>query len=357
MKLYKKDSKGKIRVLEIYPDNGSIIQRSGLVGGKQVEHKSKCKGKNLGKTNETSPLTQAVREVDSKITKKLREGYFHTIKEAEEILFISPMLAHDYKKRFKKIDWSQCFAQPKFDGMRCLAIMQDGSIKLMSRDNVEIITMDHIKDSLYNIYKEGLILDGELYVHGENFQTNMEFIKKYRKGQSENISFHVYDTISSEPFIKRSNLINKLCNNLPSIELVETVCIKNETDLKNIHSRFLEEEYEGTMVRWGNAPYKISGRSNNLLKYKDFIDITCEIISIGPADKRPTWARPEVRWTKPDGTVVEFACGTKMTHEQRENLLANKQEYIGQTAEIRYFEESTNGIPRFPVMVGIRLDK
>jgi hypothetical protein len=34
-----------------------------------------------------------------------------------------------------------------------------------------------------------------------------------------------------------------------------------------------------------------------------------------------------------------------------------KEEYIGQTAEVRFFEYTDGGIPRFPVCVGFRLDK
>ena len=46
-----------------------------------------------------------------------------------------------------------------------------------------------------------------------------------------------------------------------------------------------------------------------------------------------------------------------MSHEERRELLVNKEDYIGKTAEIRYFEETDGGLPRFPVYVGIRLDK
>jgi hypothetical protein len=38
-------------------------------------------------------------------------------------------------------------------------------------------------------------------------------------------------------------------------------------------------------------------------------------------------------------------------------MLAMKGEYIGQTAEVRFFEYTDGGIPRFPVCVGFRLDK
>ena len=53
MKIYKLDSKGKLRVLEIESTDGYLIQTSGLLDGKKVEHKKLCKPKNQGKVNET----------------------------------------------------------------------------------------------------------------------------------------------------------------------------------------------------------------------------------------------------------------------------------------------------------------
>ena len=47
----------------------------------------------------------------------------------------------------------------------------------------------------------------------------------------------------------------------------------------------------------------------------------------------------------------------KFSHAEREEILINKENYIGKTAEIRFFEYTEDGIPRFPVAVGIRLDK
>ena len=54
---------------------------------------------------------------------------------------------------------------------------------------------------------------------------------------------------------------------------------------------------------------------------------------------------------------ITFGCGMKFPHKFREEVLINKEYYIGKTAEIRFFEYTEDGIPRFPVAVGIRLDK
>jgi hypothetical protein len=46
-----------------------------------------------------------------------------------------------------------------------------------------------------------------------------------------------------------------------------------------------------------------------------------------------------------------------MSHEERVDLLANKHLYIGKLANIRFFEWTDDGNPRFPVMIGIHLDR
>lgn len=363
MKLYKKDSKGKIRLLDIHTKGADLIQISGLVDGKHVENKTTCKGKNIGKSNETSPQEQAVSEMESKIAKKLREGYFKTKEEAEASDIKLPMLAHDYKKHKDKLvflddkgDRNPVYVQPKFDGMRCFAICSKGVVKLISRDNVLIDTVPHINTSiLLHVYREGSTFDGELYCHGENFQTNMSMIRNGDK----NIKFFVYDFPMEEEYTVRKLMLDATFKNKEPqfVEHAYTELVRSMQDVKDFHAKALADGFEGTIIRQGREPYVYNKRTTQLLKYKDFKDIACKIIHIGPADRRPEWGRPVVEWTAPNGEVVRFACNPKMTHEQKEDLLKNKDKYIGKTAEVRYFEEYESGVPRFPVMVGIRNDK
>lgn len=355
MRLFKLDQKGRIRILDIFTEGGELIQKSGLINGELVEHRKLCKIKNTGKSNETNIEEQALFEMNSKIREKLTEGYFQTQKEAETEQVILPMLAKDYKEEKGKIDWTKdVYIQPKLDGMRCLAHIKNHKVELISRDGKNIENMDHIKQSLSVL--DDIILDGELYCHGLSFQENMKLIKKYRVGESENIKFHVYDVVENTPFWIRNNLAllsSRKCN---EIVLVKTDKIINKVrDLQIYHSKFLEEGYEGSIIRHGDAPYKTNGRSSNLLKYKDFIDIAIPIKNIEPADQRPEWGVPVFEWkgAKDD----ELRAGMKYSHEERKEFLQNKENYIGKTAEVRFFEYSDEGVPRFPVMIGIRLDK
>lgn len=347
--LYKKDSKGKIRSLNINTNEGVLNQISGLLEGKKTTSSKVCKPKNVGKVNETTKEVQAVQQGEALVIKKLKEGYFRTIEEAKESEVILPMLAKEYSKEQKKIDWSEpVYIQPKLDGMRALGVKEN---KLISRTGRDIETLNHLFEDIEKLRALGVnIPDGEVYQHGKTFQENMKLIKKYRKDETEQVKYYLYDCISNENFAVRYDRLLLAFHSMrfKTLELVPTYNIKNERELKEYHKRFLSEGYEGSIIRHGEAPYKIDGRSSNLLKYKDFKDMSAIVIDVVPSE-----ARPE------QGVIVckGFRANLKFSHKEREEILLNKEKYIGQTAEIRYFEETDEGLPRFPVCVGFRLDK
>jgi len=352
--LYKKDSKGKIRVLHITVEGDELVQKSGLLDGALVEARKKCTSKNVGKINETTPEQQAEFEAKSKVFEKLKEDYFETVDEAMNIQVILPMLAKDYKLLGKKIKWGtdDVYGQPKLDGMRALGTTGPNAT-LTSRDGGNITTCPHIISALQQI-PAGHTLDGELYAHGESFQENMRLIKKNRGADTEKVKFNIYDVVKPTWSFK-NRYETSIFENIPHLVKVQTVFLTSEEDLKSYHGINIATGYEGTMVRWGEEGYKLNGRSENLLKYKDFKDISLPIKDIEPASARPTWGVPVFHW--PGAPNDELRAGLKFSHKDREEFLANKQAYIGKTAELRFFEYSETGVPRFPVMVGIRLDK
>ena len=360
MKLFKKDTKGKIRFAEFKVEEDTYTVTTGIVGSeKSVPHSKTCVGKNIGKSNETSPEEQAEIELQAKYNKKLKEGYFKTVDEAKNSSVILPMLAKEYGKEKHKIDWSKAvYVQPKLDGMRCLAFIDGkGGVRLMSRKNTNIIvehggSMQHIVDELSQIKKE-CILDGELYAHGLTFQENMKLIKK-KRDNSSNVSFHIYDIINDKTYPNRFNDLLKIVpvqGEKCIIDIVETK-VTNKDVLINAHKTWLAEGYEGTMIRHGDEGYKINGRSSQLLKYKDFIDEVYEIVDIVPSEVRKTHGVPILKIGE-----KTFRSGVKGSHKYRAELLTNKDNFIGKMAEIRFFEYTDDGLPRFPIFTGIRLDK
>lgn len=347
--IYKTDSKGKLRFITISTEGNLVVQTSGLVGTESpVTAKSECIAKNVGRANATTAEEQAVSEAKAKLKKKLEEGYYQTPEEAQGGELILPMLAKDFKKEEKKVKYP-AWVQPKLDGMRCL---KEQSL-LSSRKAKPITTMNHIASEMID---EIDIFDGELYAHGETFQRNMELIKKYRKGESEAVKYHVYDIVrESTPFFERYEILQEIIKERQpkNIELVPTFLIRNKEELLEAHKQFLEQGYEGTMVRWGDEGYGVNKRSSSLLKFKDFQDIACKIVDVKPSEKRSD--QGSFICALEDGRT--FGCGMRFSHEERQDVIKNPQDYIGSTAEIRFFEYSDEGIPRFPVCVGLRLDK
>ncbi len=345
--IYKLDSKEKLRYLKISVEGDILIQESGLIGGSPVVHKSTCTGKNIGKSNQTTDKEQAEIEGLAKIKKKLSEGYYETEELALGGTLVLAMLANSFKDHIDKITFP-CWVQPKLDGGRSL---KTGS-KMVSRKAKEITTMSHIANELLFIKDT---FDGELYAKGLNFQENMRLIKKYRKGETEQIKYHVYDMVYPNMSFKQRYLLLKSIIEVSKPEhivLVPTYEINSLDELYIHHAEFIEAGYEGTMIRHSEEGYKPNTRSSSLLKYKDFFDEACKIIDVVPSEKRPT-----------HGSFIcelngkSFGTGMKFSHKEREQILLNPDKYIGQIAEIRFFEFSEDGIPRFPVCVGLRLDK
>jgi len=345
--IYKKDSSGNIRYLFITTEGNIVVQESGIFGNNSpVFNRSACEAKNVGKANATTPEEQAVSEAHSKINEKMRLGYFNSIEEAQQKGgkdFLLPMLAKDFKKESKKVTYP-CYVQPKLDGMRSLATEEDG---FMSRTGKAIDTLGHIVLSGL----EGAILDGELYAHGISFQKNMKLIKKYRKDETEQVKYHVYDIVMNAPFIERYETLCDLFLNNPNIEVVPTYLVQNEKQMKDFHTVFITQGYEGTIVRHSNEGYQVNKRSSQLLKYKDFLDEVYKVIDIVPSESRPE--QGVVVCSSPKGN---FNCGMKFSHFERKVILEMKHEFIGQLAEVRFFEYTDGGLPRFPVCVGFRED-
>ena len=160
---------------------GVIVTKHGYEDGKMVENERLVTvGKNIGKSNETTPVEQAIREANSDWNKKHDAGY----RPEEEAVggagaapaaFVPPlpMLALDYHKRGKDIAFP-AYAQRKLDGVRCLAISGKG---LYSRLGKKFPHLENILKEIDTL-PDGTILDGELYSDTLTFQEIVGLVKR-----------------------------------------------------------------------------------------------------------------------------------------------------------------------------------
>ncbi len=350
--LYKKDSKGKIRFVTLSHERNKLIKETGLIGGKTVIHTRVCHAKNEGKANATTAEEQAASECHSAMVKKLKEGYFDTKDAAMNNTVTMPMLAHKYDSNIKKVDSyladDNLVCQPKLDGIRA-RITKDG--KMFSRKNREIDTMDHILQALKGIDLQ-YELDGELYIHGKTFQEVTSLVKKETEN-SKDVVFHVYDVYDdSNGYKTRHRYLTDALSNVPNVEVVPYEEAKSKSNIKAYAELKIKQGYEGIMLRETSSPYVVNKRSFSLLKYKLFEDVSLPIIDVTPDEARPTYG---TIWVK-DGKSIQ-KLGMKGSKEEREEILRNKEDYIGLIAEVRYFEKTDSGKLRHSYYHGIRIDK
>ena len=200
--IYKKTSTGKIQQWQAYvekTETGYLLKvKSGQTDGKLTETTGRVIDE--GKQKRTA-REQAIFEANSKVNKKLDEGYSDSIESAENYVKLLPMLAHPFAKRKHNINYP-AIVQRKFDGVRCLAILKDdGTVSLMSRKGKEFPHMNHIrKDIAANNSDTTLILDGELYSDTLSFQELVGLVKRVtlkegNEAQMLLVSLRVYDCI------------------------------------------------------------------------------------------------------------------------------------------------------------------
>ena len=301
-----------------------------------------CTPKNVGKNNETTSKEQAKLEFLSMIKKQGDKGY-HLIGEQSDILPL-PMLAQKFSERKHKLNWP-AYAQPKYNGQRML---YDGK-KAWSRSGKLIIpeVIQHL-----HFDTGGHIIDGELILpKNVLLQDTMKAIKKFREDLSPKLLYIIYDVVdTNKTFKERLKILDSL--KLPkNVVKAPTVIIDSENDVYQFHKQFVEEGYEGIIVRDGSEGYQIGHRSNQLQKYKNFTDDEFHIVDIIDGDGKFKESAIFVLKTK-HGNM--FNCVPEGTMEHRKEIFSNRKSYIGKKLTVRYQELSEDKVPIFPVGVGVR---
>jgi DNA ligase-1 len=157
------------------------------------------------------------------------------------------------------------------------------------------------------------------------------------------------------------------------------------SDVDRLESEWLEQGYEGVMIRDPRAPYKHgrSGKKGPLLKVKRFIDFEARIVGCfekmhnANEAKKDAFGRTE-RSTAQAGLVgtgtlggfyleaingphegQRFKVGTGFNADDRVSLWASHKaggalSLTGQTVKIKSFLVGAKDAPRFPVFLGFR---
>ena len=359
--VYKKTSTGKIQQWRAWVEStetGYLLKvESGQTDGKLTETVGQVIDE--GKQKRTAE-EQAIFEANSKLKKKRDEAYFDTIEDAQTQVKLLPMLAHPFDKRKHNINYP-AIVQRKFDGVRCLArLNSDGTVTLLSRKGKEYPHLQHIKaDVLENNNDTNIVLDGELYSDTLTFQQLVGLVKRVtlkpgNDQQMYEVSLRVYDCVNlnnEADFTDRYQTITNITNGAKYLSLVENVGVSTESEIHAAQAQFVEEGYEGAMVRNLTGAYAIGKRSANLQKVKTFLDGEYPIVGFTQGTGGEAGC---VIWECSTSDGQTFRVRPRGTQEERKVLFENGSDYIGQQLTVRYQELTDDGVPRFPVGITIR---
>lgn len=343
--LYKYTTTGKVQEWTIYVDGNKFYTVEGLKGGKLTKSEpTVCLGKNIGRANETSPREQAQKEAQSKFQKKLDKGYNEKL--TKEKKFFEPMLAKQYEDYSHLCFDVPTFIQPKLDGLRCI----NSGGTMMSRNGKPFVTVEHLTQDIG-------ILDGELYSHDyhDDFNKIVSLVKKTKPTAADIeecesiIEFWAYDYPDFDgTFSERYNQLKKVVKQTKNkmIKVVPTFQVHSEEELEEYHIKFINEGYEGSIIRLDLGSYE-NKRSKQLLKKKDFDDDEFEIVEFLEGIGGRDGTAGKVVCLLEDGTT--FEAGMAFDFNQVVDFWDNRHDYVGRLASIRYFGYTPAGKPRFGV--------
>ena len=266
---------------------------------------------------------------------------------------------------------------PKIDGMR--ALVKDGVVLSKSMKPIPNSAVQKMFGHLHGF-------DGELTVGPAHkmFEGDDVFARSrgpiMRKEGAADFRFHVFDLWNrSEGAIARYKLLQ--FEELPEqAEVITQYKCSTQEEVDDCYHRFLEEGYEGAMLRRIDGKYKFgqaTEKEGYLLKLKNFLDAEAQIIGFieqmeNTNEKTINELGYSTRSMAQDGFVgkdtlgafvvrdlttnVEFNVGNGpgLTQELRKQLWEQRDELKGLYIRYKYQEIGTKDAPRMPQFLGFR---
>lgn len=361
--------------------NGYVIQRSyGQVGGKTTMSPTIIVSQTKQKRNWQEQYTL---QFNSEVKKQLDKGYVEVPKhpndyseaELSEIFgevatnqkgVIKPMLAkQESKLTNRKILDKEWLCSRKLDGVRCLMYWDGKQVHTASRggENYDPAT-SHLRENeqLIEFFEDhpSIILDGELYKHGKTLQQISGAARMEKNAYDcDWLEFWVYDCYDkANPDMIANDRIKFLfevldvylnpTENTKPIDLIRVVAqtyVHGEQMIWDFHDQYIEEGFEGCVIRNPNKPYKPNGRTNDMIKFKNYKSEDFKVIGY-ELGRRGSEDMCFICELENGRTFAAMPVGDRATKEEYVQNFESK--YKGHMLECTYFNLSDDGIPTQP---------
>jgi len=279
------------------------------------------------------------------------------------------MLARDGAKDEKRLV-GEVLIENKYDGVRCIAIVQNNSATLYSRNGKVFPNFPHIEKALSKPVFNNTVFDGEIM--SDNFQALMKQVYRKTDVDTSDAYLALFDVLDLSDYNRGYGTLNtmerkEILENMAfedCIREVEWTKVNLDTEggqriFKAMNKTAIEKGYEGLMVKPIEAVYECK-RSPAWLKIKPIIEVSLNIIGIeeGQGKFEGTTGALVCKGVD-DGIHISVNVGSGLTDEQRDMFWDNRDVIIGDVVEIRAdaITQAENGeyslrFPRFKTFRG-----
>jgi DNA ligase-1 len=202
-------------------------------------------------------------------------------------------------------------------------------------------------------------LDGELYTNKIPFETLVGVLKRKthsveQRALLQKVEYHIYDiydwektTIPCEERLQGLSLFSS-CR---YVRPVETRLAFSVDEVMSHFAGFIDQGYEGIMLRNTNGIYVPNYRSHHLQKYKEFLEEEYPIVGFTSGVGKYVHC---VIWICEYAPGKEFHVIPRGTIEQKREWYLHGNECIGKQLTVIFQQKMESGCPRFPIGKAIR---
>lgn len=194
-------------------------------------------------------------------------------------------------------------------------------------------------------------LDGELWLGRGSFERLSGIVRKIEPVDAEwrQVVYMLFELPGATgTFGERKDRLRQLVEavGVPWLRAVEQFRVADRQALTAKLNEVVAGGGEGLMLHRADAPY-ISGRGDNLLKLKPYLDREAKVVAYLPGAGRHAGRMGAL--LVEDAAGRRFRIGTGFSDDQRESPPA-----IGATVSYRYRGLTASGLPRFPSFLRLR---
>jgi len=282
------------------------------------------------------------------------------------------MLAETVEPDFSNVDFRRNLCiERKYDGFRVVVKVENGILDVVGRSGKPILNrqfvsqFEKIKDGL-----EGFVLDGEGYCHTLSFETFSGIMRREDESLPDDFKFYMFDVLTLNEWKGQHsiNLEDRLERRFQMAALSDFLVdvpywtINGGTPeikiglIKEFFDRFLDEGYEGAMLKYADKMYQWK-RGDAMLKIKPQDTIDLQIVGwySGQAGTKFEAVLGGFSCVDENGTEIRVGGGFK--DYERSDFWAVRESLLGRWIEVEFTEKTAKDSLRHPRFKRLRDDK